>query len=160
MAQGGVPKVSECPRMPQTDLRGASAVKFSMNERAAARGRAGPRGAAFPGSQPVIEPCCVTLLRIKVAIQGSVAQVGSGNLVGVTDAREQLSAATKRYRRTEAAHETAREAVIMAVVAALRGGLSPTDVERLSPFSGAYIRKLAREHAIPPAPPGPKRAVS
>ncbi|TQL35618.1 hypothetical protein FB564_0677 [Salinispora arenicola] len=46
----------------------------------------------------------------------------------------------------------------MAVVAALRDGLGPTDVERLSPFSGAYVRKLAREHEIPPALPGPKRA--
>jgi hypothetical protein len=78
--------------------------------------------------------------------------------VGVTDAREHLAAATRRYRRTEAAHEAARQAVIMAVVDALRSGLSPSDVERLSPFSGAYIRKLAREHEIPPAPPGPKRA--
>lgn len=102
---------------------------------------------------------CETLLRNKVAIRGSVAQVGSGNLVGVTDAREELSAATRRYRRTEAAHDAAREAVVMAVVAALRAGLSPTDVERLSPFSGAYVRKLAREHQIPPAPPGPKRSV-
>lgn len=111
-------------------------------------------------NHPATHPGCETLLRYKVAIQGPVAQVGSGNLVGVTDAREQLSAATKRYHRTEAAHQAAREAVIMAVIAALRDGLSPTDVERLSPFSGAYIRKLAREHAIPPAPPGPKRASS
>jgi hypothetical protein len=101
---------------------------------------------------------CETSLRNKVAVRRPVAQVGSGNLVGVTDAREQLSAATKRYRRTEAAHQAAREAVIMAVVAALRDGVSPTDVERLSPFSGAYIRRLAREHKIPPAAPGPKRA--
>ncbi|GIM87949.1 hypothetical protein Sar04_46850 [Salinispora arenicola] len=97
-------------------------------------------------------------MRNKVARCRPVAQVGSGILLGVTDTREQLSAATKRYRRTEAAHEAAREAVIMAVVAALRDGLGPTDVERLSPFSGAYVRKLAREHEIPPALPGPKRA--
>ncbi|MEV4493161.1 hypothetical protein AB0K04_23965 [Micromonospora coxensis] len=43
------------------------------------------------------------------------------------------------------------------MVAALRGGIGPAEVERLSPFSGAYVRKLAREHSIPPAPPGPKR---
>lgn len=75
----------------------------------------------------------------------------------MSDARDELSAATKRYRRTEAAHEAAREAVVAAVVAALRGGVGPTEVERLSPFSGAYVRKLAREHSVPPAPPGPKR---
>ncbi|MBB5824734.1 hypothetical protein [Micromonospora carbonacea] len=76
----------------------------------------------------------------------------------MTDPRDELSAATKRYRRTEAAHEAAREAVVAAVVAALRQGVGPTEVERLSPFSGAYIRKLARQNDVPAAPPGPKRA--
>lgn len=76
----------------------------------------------------------------------------------MSDARDVLSAATKRYQRTEAAHEAARETVVAAVVAALRAGIGPAEVERLSPFSSAYIRKLAREHDIPPAPPGPKRA--
>ncbi|GAA3765884.1 hypothetical protein GCM10022379_37150 [Micromonospora maritima] len=76
----------------------------------------------------------------------------------MSDARDVLSAATKRYQRTEAAHEAARDAVVAAVLAALREGVGPSEVERLSPFSGAYIRKLARENDIPPAPPGPKRA--
>ena len=75
----------------------------------------------------------------------------------VTDPREQLAAATRRYRRTETAHEAARQQVITAVLAALRANISPTEVERLSPFTGAYIRKLARDQGIPPAPPGPKR---
>ena len=74
----------------------------------------------------------------------------------MSDARGELSAATTRYRRTEAAHEAARTALIAAVVAALRDGISPTDVERLSPFSGAYIRKLARDNGVPAARPGPK----
>ena len=74
----------------------------------------------------------------------------------VVDPRDDLVAATRRYRRTEAAHEEARQMVIDAVIAALRANLGPTEVERLSPFTGAYIRKLAREHGIPPAAPGPK----
>jgi hypothetical protein len=76
----------------------------------------------------------------------------------MADARSKLVAASERYRRTETAHEEARLDAIAAVVAALRAGVSPTDVERLSPFTGAYIRKVAREHGIPPAAPGPKRA--
>ncbi len=76
----------------------------------------------------------------------------------MADAREALAAATRRYRHTEIAHEEARQETIRAVIEALRAGIGPTEVERLSPFTGAYIRKLAREHDIPPAPPGPKRA--
>ncbi|GAB1693435.1 hypothetical protein KRM28CT15_52380 [Krasilnikovia sp. M28-CT-15] len=75
----------------------------------------------------------------------------------MVDPRDGLAAATRRYGRTEAAHEEARQAVIDAVIAALRAGLGPSEVERLSPFTGAYIRKIAREHGIPPAAPGPKR---
>jgi uncharacterized protein (DUF2267 family) len=77
--------------------------------------------------------------------------------VVVTDARNELVAATKRYQQTEGAHEQARQAVIAAVIAALRANLGPTEVQQLSPFTAAYIRKLAREHGIPPAEPGPKR---
>jgi len=74
----------------------------------------------------------------------------------VTDPRRALVEATQRYRRTEAVHEEARLAAIAAVIAALRADVGPVEVERLSPFTGAYIRRLAREHGIPPASPGPK----
>lgn len=77
--------------------------------------------------------------------------------VEVTDPRERLAAATRRYEKTESAHDDARRAVVDAVVAALKADIPPTEVERLSPFSGAHIRKLAREHDVPPALPGPKR---
>ncbi len=76
----------------------------------------------------------------------------------VTDPRKDLEAATRRYRRTASDHEQAREATIAAVVEALRSGIPPVEVERLSPFTGAHIRKMAREHGIPPASPGPKRS--
>lgn len=75
----------------------------------------------------------------------------------VTDLRDDLTAATRRYRRTEAAHEAARDEVVAAVVAALKGGVTPTEVVQLSPFAAAYVRRLARAEGIPPAGPGPKR---
>lgn len=74
----------------------------------------------------------------------------------VTDLRDELTAATRRYERTDAAHEAARQEVMAAVLAALRAGIPPTEVERLSPFTAAYIRKMARAEGIPPAAPGPK----
>jgi hypothetical protein len=74
----------------------------------------------------------------------------------VPDPRAELVAATERYRSSETLHEEARQAAIAAVIAALRANIGPVEVERLSPFTGAYIRRLAREHGIPPAAPGPK----
>ena len=76
----------------------------------------------------------------------------------VTDVRAELAAATRRYRKTEADHEEARRGAIAAALAALRAGVGPAEVERLSPFTGAYLRRLAREEGIPPAAPGPKRS--
>ncbi|WP_433297453.1 hypothetical protein ACQP2F_41065 [Actinoplanes sp. CA-030573] len=75
----------------------------------------------------------------------------------MADERSDLIAATRLYEQTEVAHEDARQQAIQAVLAALRGGIGPTEVERLSPFTGAYIRKIARENGVPPAAPGPKR---
>jgi hypothetical protein len=59
---------------------------------------------------------------------------------------------TRRYRETEAAHERSRGAVTGLVLAALRGGERPTDVAAESPFTSAYVRKLAREAGIPDYP--------
>ena len=42
----------------------------------------------------------------------------------------------------------AREEVIGAVVKALEAGQRPTDITAWSPFTAAYVRKLAREHGI------------
>ncbi|MEI8411454.1 MULTISPECIES: hypothetical protein [unclassified Kribbella] len=75
----------------------------------------------------------------------------------MTDAREELADATRLYRQTENAHEEARKAVIAAALAALRAGVTPNEVEDLSPFTSAYVRRLARAEGIPPAPRGPKR---
>jgi hypothetical protein len=78
----------------------------------------------------------------------------------MADVRKELVAATRHYEQTDVAHEEARKAAISAVLAALRAGIGPAEVERLSPFTGTYIRKLARDEGIPPAPPGPKRSSS
>jgi len=59
-----------------------------------------------------------------------------------------LDNSTRRYRETEAAHEESRQAVIADVVAALRAGERPTDVVARSPFTDAYVRRLARENGI------------
>lgn len=71
-----------------------------------------------------------------------------------TDHLTALTESTRRYRETAAKLERARRAVIRAVIDALRAGLRPTDVVAGSPFTAAYVRKLAREHGIAPAPRG------
>lgn len=61
---------------------------------------------------------------------------------------------TRRYRETEKAHEASRQAVIACVIAALKGGERPTDVVRHSPFTDAYVRRIARRKGVAPAPRG------
>ncbi|MGH3192662.1 MAG: hypothetical protein ACRDPY_40200 [Streptosporangiaceae bacterium] len=56
--------------------------------------------------------------------------------------------ATRRYRVTEKAHDAARDVLVGAVVEALKAGERPTDVTNWSPFTAAYVRKIAREHGI------------
>ncbi len=68
---------------------------------------------------------------------------------GVSRLLEAVEAGTRRYNETEAAHERSREAVTASVLAALRGGERPTDVAEQSPFTGTYVRKLAREAGVP-----------
>jgi hypothetical protein len=68
-----------------------------------------------------------------------------------TDPLDDLDASTRRYRETEAEHEKSRRAVVADVIAALRAGKRPTDVINRSPFTAAYVRRIAREHGIEPA---------
>lgn len=77
--------------------------------------------------------------------------------VTVADIRDELADATRLYRQTESAHKAAQQGVIAAALAALRAGVTPNEVAELSPFTSAYVRRLARAEGIPPAPPGPKR---
>lgn len=65
------------------------------------------------------------------------------------DELEELDRATRGYKATEAAHETARQESITSVLAALRAGHKPAVVAARSPFTPTHVRRLAREHGIP-----------
>ena len=69
---------------------------------------------------------------------------------------DHLDQATHQYRKTESEHAKARDAAVAAVITALHAGETPTDVAEHSPFSPAYVRRIAREHNIAPAKPGRK----
>lgn len=61
---------------------------------------------------------------------------------------EALEGSTRKYRRTEKAHKDARDEAVQLALAALREGEPPTKVVNASPFTAAYVRKLARENGI------------
>ena len=67
---------------------------------------------------------------------------------------EALKASTRRYKRTDVAHEESRKASTADVLAALKAGVPPTRVAALSPFTATHVRKLARDAGIPPARKG------
>ena len=66
----------------------------------------------------------------------------------MSEHEQAIRQAARRYGQTEQAHERAREELVAAVVKALQGGERPTDVTNWSPFTAAYVRKLARQHGI------------
>ncbi|MFJ4653901.1 hypothetical protein ACIP5Y_21770 [Nocardia sp. NPDC088792] len=74
----------------------------------------------------------------------------------MTAEMERLTTATRTYRRLADRAEEARKEVLDAALGALRAGERPTDVADGSPFTPAYIRRIARENGIEPAAPGPK----
>lgn len=76
------------------------------------------------------------------------------------DSMTKLDQAASRYRETERVHEEARDAAVTAVVEALREGERPTDVTARSPFTAAYVRRIARDNGIEPAKPGPKKGAT
>ena len=78
--------------------------------------------------------------------------------VAMSEHEKVVREATRRYRRTEAAHEQARDDLVSAVVKALEDGERPTDVTSWSPFTATYVRKLARKHGIEAAGHSPGEA--
>ena len=64
------------------------------------------------------------------------------------DPMTNLDKATARYRETEEAHKDARTEAVAAVLEALRAGKRPTEVTNRSPFTAAYVRRIARENGI------------
>lgn len=58
---------------------------------------------------------------------------------------------TRELKRSECRNDQRRDALIAAIVMALAAGERPTDVTNASPFSAAYVRRLAKAAGIPPA---------
>jgi hypothetical protein len=77
----------------------------------------------------------------------------------MSEHEEAVRSATRRYRRSESAHERDRADVTAAVLAALKAGERPTDVTIWSPFTATYVRRLARTAGLAPRRAG-KRAAS
>jgi hypothetical protein len=71
----------------------------------------------------------------------------------MTDHEATVKASARRVRR----HKPEREQHIADILTALRAGERPTDVAEWSAFTSAYVRKIAREHGIPPGNPGGHR---
>lgn len=65
--------------------------------------------------------------------------------------------AVRSTGRKVARHDKERAEHVDAVVAALLAGERPTDVADWSPFTAAYLRRLAREAGVPQAPRGGRR---
>jgi hypothetical protein len=80
------------------------------------------------------------------------AQLGCDTLPDMTPEQEQAVAAqdasTDEYGHAAQAKEDASERSIADALASLRLGVPPTVVEKHSPFTGSYIRKLARDAGI------------
>lgn len=73
------------------------------------------------------------------------------------DEMDTLRQATKRLKRLDDDMTDARNDTYAAVIAALRAGHTPTEVTDASPYTAAYVRKIARQNGIEPATRGPKK---
>lgn len=67
-----------------------------------------------------------------------------------------LEEAARKYKTAKVNLDQARMEVVEAIVSELRSGETPTEVAKKAPFTPVYVRRIAREHGIEPAPPGPK----
>ncbi len=66
-------------------------------------------------------------------------------------ATDQLRAAGAEFQAVRASYEASRERVGEAIVEALRAGVTPTEVVRLSGYTREGVRKIARAAGIEPA---------
>lgn len=55
---------------------------------------------------------------------------------------------TRRRAKAKAAFDSANDESIADALASLRAGVPPAEVERHSPFTGSYLRRIARENGI------------
>lgn len=64
------------------------------------------------------------------------------------DPMTKLDQATEQYGEAKNAFDDARTDAVTAVVDALRAGNRPTEVTKHSPFTAAYVRRIARDNGI------------
>lgn len=69
---------------------------------------------------------------------------------------DNLITATKTFLKHERQLKEARQNLMSAVLAALRAGITPTEVVAHTPYTAAYVRRIARENGIEPAARGRK----
>jgi hypothetical protein len=70
----------------------------------------------------------------------------------------ELRLAAQKYNASQEQLDDARATLSNAIEEALRSGILPTVVTAEVPVSAAWVRKLARDRDVPPAPRGPKPA--
>ena len=72
-----------------------------------------------------------------------------------------VDAAAQEYDRLGEAYERGRQALITAVIAALKSGEELEAIAAKSKFSARYVRKIREEAGVPPRAagrrPGPRR---
>jgi hypothetical protein len=71
-----------------------------------------------------------------------------------TDIGAELEDRAGDYARTLAEHEQARDALHAAALAAWRAGWRPATIAERTGLTTSYLRKLARDAGLPPAPTG------
>lgn len=62
-----------------------------------------------------------------------------------SEAADELTQAAKTYRRTEKAHEEARQALKQAAVAAMAAGVKQTEVVKATGWTREYLRRLRKD---------------
>lgn len=76
------------------------------------------------------------------------------------EAARELDQATAEYRQADEIIKAAREKVRQAITKSLKAGMTPTEVNKRSPFTPAYNRRIAEAAGIEPRPKGPKKEPS
>lgn len=68
-----------------------------------------------------------------------------------------MKQAAEQYATAKETLDQARETMRAAIVDALEAGMTPTEVNALSPFTPAYNRRIADDAGLAPRPRGPKK---
>lgn len=69
-----------------------------------------------------------------------------------SSAADDLTKAAKTYRRTEKAHEEARQTLQHAAIAAMEAGVKQSEVVRTTGWTREYVRRLRKHGAHASAP--------